>query len=162
MDSFLEILRKVRPGENLPGRLLCLDPGETTGWAIFEDCALHDCGQTRTVRDGVIDFDAIRCLIMGSHCDWIVCEDYKVYAHKLDSHTFSPVVTLRVIGIAEYLAWEKGTEMTFQMAQQAKQFVTDDKLQRWGMYQEKMKHARDAIRHGVYFLLFHKRGKSIV
>lgn len=41
-----------------------------------------------------------------------------------------------------------------QMAAQAKGFVDDDKLKAWGFWIKGKKHARDAIRHGVYYLLF--------
>jgi hypothetical protein len=48
------------------------------------------------------------------------------------------------------------------MASQAKAFVTDQKLKEWGFWKEGMRHSRDAIRHGLYFLLFYKRGEDVL
>jgi hypothetical protein len=50
----------------------------------------------------------------------------------------------------------------YQMATTAKTFVTDEKLKQWGFWQEGMRHSRDAIRHGLYFLLFYKKGGNII
>jgi len=33
----------------------------------------------------------------------------------------------------------------------AKTFANDDKLEAWGFWRKGQKHARDAIRHGIYF-----------
>ena len=49
-----------------------------------------------------------------------------------------------------------------QMASTAKTFATDKKLREWGFWERGMRHARDAIRHGCYFLLFYKKGEDIV
>ena len=45
------------------------------------------------------------------------------------------------------------------MAQQAKGFVTDAKLKEWGMWDIGHKHARDACRHCVYYLVSQKPKK---
>lgn len=93
--------------------------------------------------------------------DFIVYEDYKVYSQKLNSHAFNPIFTVRLIGAIETYCQTNGVKAHKQMATTAKNFVTDDKLKQWGFWQEGMKHARDAIRHGCYFLLFYKRGQDI-
>lgn len=90
----------------------------------------------------------------------VIYENYRVYAHKLERHSNSEVYTLRLVGVIEYLCDVKHKIPYYnQMAQQAKGFVTDDKLKKWGYYRQGLRHARDAIRHGCYFLLFDKELK---
>lgn len=91
--------------------------------------------------------------------DAIVCEDYRIYEHKLTRHTFSPVYTLRIIGAIELMAAYYHLPVNFQMAMQAKGFVSDDKLKAWDFWQEGMRHSRDSIRHVLYWLLFCKERK---
>jgi len=156
--SFEQLVKKTRPNVELPERLLCLDPGETTGWCVFEHTSLVRWGQERTVSLEEIQWSTIRSLITDVRPTHIICEDYRIYAHKLARHTFSPVMTLRVIGGIECLAYFNGIPIYYQMASTAKGFVNDDKLKAWGFYQAGMRHSRDAIRHGCYFLLFYNRG----
>lgn len=154
MKPFHELLAMRRGSEWIPPkRLLCLDPGETTGWSVFEDGQLVRCGQAHTI-EGYHIIHNLFCDIVPS---MVIYENYRVYAHKLERHSNSEVYTLRLIGAIEYLC-----DMTYQvprynqMAQQAKGFVTDEKLKAWGYYQKGQRHSRDSMRHGCYFLLFDK------
>lgn len=150
---------------SVPGWVLSLDPGETTGWALFHQGQLYDSGQISTVKQ--------------KHCYWpelidllrnhvnrgqrgesihVVYEDYRVYNHKLERHSYSTVPTLRIIGGIEMYCYMNGMAYSSNMAVTVKPFVTDDKLKVWNMYQKGKKHARDAIRHGVYYILINCRG----
>jgi hypothetical protein len=140
-----------------PKRLLVLDPGETTGWALFEDGKLSTAGQLGTKQEGWI---AIHSLFHHIQPNMVVYENYRVYQHKLERHSNSEVYTVRLIGVIEFLCEIiHGIPHYNQMAHEAKGFVSDDKLQKWGYYKPGLKHARDAIRHGCYFLLFNKNLK---
>lgn len=154
MIPFTELLHKRRGGDfKAPERLLCLDPGETTGWTLFEAGNLTATGQTRTI-DG---WNVIHQLFEDTKPTMVVFENYRVYAHKLERHSNSEVYTVRLIGVIEFMC-----EMLYgiphynQMAQQAKGFVSDEKLKAWGFYKKGSRHARDSMRHGIYFLLFDK------
>lgn len=177
--SFEELFRLNRGNCKVPKRLLCLDPGETTGWALFEDGKLTRWGQIPTVKNEVIHWTTLNALFIDTWQDFVVCEDYRIYQHKLARHSFSPVLTLRLIGGIDLLcnlgwynfdgidefdhSYNKSTcPIHYQMATTAKTFCTDERLKQWGFWQESMRHARDAIRHGCYFLLFYNKGKDIV
>lgn len=151
--TFEELLAKRR-GEGFvpPKRLLCLDPGHTTGWCLFEDGKLTASGQADTISS----WYEIDKLFEDVKPTMVIYENYRVYAHKLERHSNSEVFTLRLIGVIEYICWLDRTPYFNQMAHQAKGFVTDEKLKKWDYYQKGAKHARDAIRHGCYFLLFDK------
>jgi hypothetical protein len=136
-----------------PGLTLCLDPGETVGWAVFNDGILEHSGQFK------VDTTSLTELVMfvtGISPARIVMENYRVYGHKTEQHAGSEVVTIQYIGIFKLIAEQMHIPVYLQMAWQAKGFATDSKLKAWGMYQVAHKHANDAIRHGVYFYLFHK------
>ena len=81
----------------------------------------------------------------------------RVYEWKAQHHSWSDVPTLQIIGCAKALLLMKcpyGVPVIQQTAQVAKNFCTDEMLKSWGMYNSGMRHARDAVRHGTYFLLF--------
>jgi len=130
---------------------LALDPGETTGWAYFEAGELVDCGQAYTPK-----VELIVPVLERFTFDALVIEGYRIYSHKIAEHVGSSVYTLQLIGAVELwraLVAPSSIAVT-QYASQAKPFVTDDRLRAWGMYQRGAKHARDAIRHGCYYLVF--------
>lgn len=161
--SFTELLERLRGTHTIPQRLICLDPGKTTGWCLFENGKLTLTGQIPDCFDDKnIDTTELFKLFDALNPDFILYEDYKVYGHKLERHTFNPVFTLRLIGAIESYAQIKGLPTHKQMAVTAKNFCTDDKLKQWGFWQQGARHARDSIRHGCYFLLFYKKGEDIL
>lgn len=136
---------------------MCLDPGETTGVATFvvddTDVHIEQVGQIKTwpLEEGVGNLTTY----FNAHPPTIVVhESYQVYAWKKDEHTFSDVPTIQVIGAIKALLIQRTVPYVAQTAQIAKAFTTDDKLRSWDMWYEGLRHGRDAIRHGVYFLMF--------
>lgn len=140
--------------KNMPEVLLCLDPGHTTGYCVFRRGLLTISGQIKTVnQDDSINWNEVRQLVENIKPTQVVMEDYRVYSHKLERHSFSRVPTLRLIGAIDYVCWERSIPVFYQMATQAKGFVTDDKLKRWGLYEQGQRHSRDSMRHGLYFII---------
>lgn len=161
--KFIEFFRLTRPNMDPPERLLCYDPGETTGFAIFEYGELIHSSQldTHTIKSGIrtllrtlYNIDGSIYASPKSKVTQIVYENYKVYNWKTDSHAWSNLHTPKLIGALEALAHMKLMPTYTQMAQQPKGFCTDKKLEEWGYYKAGLKHARDAIRHGCYYMLF--------
>lgn len=153
--TFQSLYNKRRCGEDIAKgtRLLALDPGETTGWAFFVDGELTKWGQAPTKLEGWSAIEEVFGALKPTH---VVAENYRVYEHKLKQHANSEVYTLRLIGVIDYICFKRNIPITYQMAQSAKGFCTDSKLKTWGYWKEGMKHARDAVRHGCYYLLFNK------
>lgn len=145
--------KKVKP---YVGCVLALDPGETTGWALFEasvdETVLLRAGQIKTwpMAVGVPELQSM----ISSHFGHIVFERYAVYEWKSDEHSWSTVPTLHVIGAVETLCIQNSLPYSEQTAQIAKNFCTDKLLTAWDLYLPGLRHARDAIRHGTYFLMF--------
>ncbi len=150
MVMYNDLLKKRTP----PDVVVALDPGETTGVAVFKEGRLVTVDQIAqrefdlAVRELVSLFDL-------TQPSMVIIEDYKVYSHKAGAHKWSALHTPRLIGAIQTLCvlYEVGYHM--QMAS-AKRFCTDERLKDWRMYQVGNPHATDAVRHGVYYLLFGK------
>ena len=135
-----------------PGVLLTLDPGQTTGYAIWYDSKFIGCGQanTSTIKGSILGFTTWITSTVKPNA--IVMEEYRVYAHKTEDHAQNDMHTSRLIGAMEYYCALKDIPYRVQGAGIVKNWATDDKLKVWDMWIKGERHARDAIRHGIYFL----------
>ena len=156
--SLKELAGKINPNY-FHGKLVCFDPGETTGLAIFDDLTLRNAEQlvTKDLRDGSRDINSVFDTYIREGDDVrVIIEDYRVYGWKTEQHAWAGLHTPKLIGAIIALCTIYDVPFHMQMAHQAKQFCTDEKLKTWGLYKSGLKHARDAIRHGCYYSLFHK------
>lgn len=150
--SFEELVRYQVPAP-FEGTLLCLDPGETTGYGIFHNLKLVEAGQaaTKPIETGA---NWLQNILKTAKPEIVIFESYRVYAWKTDQHTYNDLHTSQFIGTIKTLCGFEGIPYHEQTAQIAKAFCTDDKLELWKMYKKGQKHCRDAVRHGCYYL-FH-------
>ncbi len=148
LPSFLDLVTQQHNGHPPTQRLLALDPGGTTGWAVFSGTVLEDVGQSKL--DGL----GLQGLVTRTRPQVLVLENYRIYRQKAMSHVGSEVLPARLIGALELIAETRHIPLHLQMAGPVKDFVTDAKLRAWGLYRPGLEHGRDAIRHGCYFLLF--------
>lgn len=141
------------------GRLITIDPGETTGYSIWDKAKLTECGQLNTfqVRTSVgwlkewINEKTYKDTFYNTKDLYCVIEEYRVYGNKTDDHAQSTMHTSRLIGALECLLMQRGINYHTRMAVFAKKWATDEKLKDWGFYSRGERHARDAVRHGCYF-----------
>ena len=174
--AFRELMKLTHAQrETIPyqGTLVCFDPGETTGYAVFENWTLEDSGQldskdipscTKSIYDELRHHqhpNAEKGLYWGltARDVRVVMEDYRVYGWKTESHAWENLHTPKLIGGIQTICGLLTIPFYMQMAGQVKTFCTNDKLKEWDMYIKGQQHARDAIRHGCYYLLFHKDQK---
>lgn len=143
--------------------ILSFDPGHTTGWAHFFDFELMATGQADTT-DIDNTYRNVNKLFHQFKPHIVVIEDYRVYKWRAKHHVGSEMMTTRVIGALELLAIQNSVPLIVkQPAHVAKGFCKDKKLREWGFYDVNGRHARDAVRHGCYYILFgavQKKGKS--
>jgi hypothetical protein len=133
--------------------ILAIDPGGTSGIALFDKTHLSHTEQLNTshIAWGIQRFHA---LIHEVHPRTIVIEDYRIYSWRTKQHQWSSLHTPRLIGVIECLCYQYQVPLIKQSAQQGKGFVTDDRLKEWNLYLPGQPHARDAVRHGCQYLLF--------
>ena len=141
------------------GKLLAIDPGETTGLAEFDKGTLVRAWQipTKTVEQGA---EVLSELIRDGNYSEIVVEEYRVFSWRTKQHSWSALHTPQLIGFIRGALALLGLKPVMQTPQNAKGFVTNDKLKDWDMYIKGQTHARDATRHGCFFLLFGKKGRN--
>ena len=136
-------------------RILGLDPGGTTGYAVIDvykpfRVELYDAGQFPST------FSELDYLFDRHIPSITVIESFKLYPWKAKEQSWSSMQTPRFIGAIEYVLWKHGHWIAFQSASQGKSFCTNDKLREWGLYQTSQRHANDAIRHICQYMIFGK------
>jgi hypothetical protein len=149
--------------------ILAIDPGGTTGWAVFafyhssfadlrEGVAFWTCGEFVGPENDQVD-ELVELALAWPAAD-IVIEDFILRQFNMDRALLSPVrITaafswaMRGTGIAGG-KWKKGQERTFSLQQPslAMSTVTDARLRSWGYWDGcPGPHARDAVRHALTF-----------
>lgn len=145
-------------------RIVALDPGGTTGWASYteyEDPAVmkFDWGQIGPEEHhlklhnflGLQQTDEFK----------IVCESFEFRQGKQRANI--NLISKEYIGIAKLFAAERlRSPVVFQTAGAAKGFVTDPKLKIMGLWVPGKQHARDALRHLLYYMITVERRVDLI
>lgn len=140
-----------------PMKLLSLDPGDTTGWVVWDGARPVEMGTAKYPREV---WEALSNLI--AQVDEVVCEDYRIRPAPLQkgyAHAWNRSTTLRVIGAVEYLSeYEYAKKLTLQGAQDAK-LAGYDILGMKYVKGKKGVHVQDALAHGAFYL--HRLGYQV-
>jgi hypothetical protein len=145
--------------------VLALDPGGTTGWALFSvhpeamsgDPDVHvldnvlwwNSGQFTGRQDDQID--EILALVEEWPNARLVTEDFLL--RQLNAVLWPVEINAIVLRATRPRYWVK------QHASLAMSTVTDDRLKAWGFWVPGKEHARDAIRHAITFLKRRKQAE---
>jgi len=174
MDNLLEVFDRFSPivltklqtliaqvgKHRFDGRLLAVDPGETTGITVLDQrhpdnptFVLAAQAQLKTwpFEDAVHNFHDLFTIFKPT---FMVFEAYHVYKWRLQEHTFSQVPTIQIIGALKTWAVHFGVPYIEQTAQTGKAFFTDSKLKMLDMFIAGQPHARDSLRHAATYLTF--------
>lgn len=127
-------------------RILALDPGGTTGWAIFSDDTIYG-GQLA----GQHHYDLY--LLMRDRDPNVIV--YETFEYRNKSRSGLVLDSKEYIGIIKLYAEINEVDIKAQTPAQAKGFVTDDKLKKLKLYQPGMPHLNDAMRHLIYYIINH-------
>lgn len=144
--SFLETLPNV----------LALDPGGTTGWALFiPEIRSVQCGQIVGQHHLELHYHMSGRTIFKDNLYEIVYESFQFRQFSGFDKSKVELDSVEYIGIIKLYSQATGTPIYSQTASVAKHFVSDDKLKRLGWYSRTagMVHARDALRHLLYRLI---------
>jgi hypothetical protein len=128
--------------------VLSLDPGVTTGWALWSCGSLLGAGEYDEVATGnLIDHFTKTGGV-------VVCEAYIITAETL--RRSRQTASLELIGVAKHFARTRDCTFVMQTASSAKKFCTDDRLRAAGWKQRGLGHADDALRHLCTYLVKNK------
>lgn len=164
-EAFFDFYKKASnrpPSERLPAVILGFDPGETTGLCI---CTLPKIPprifhvsqlNTSIIEWGVDRYSELISEYADKHNNdvVVVAESYRIYSWRVKQHTWSSLLTPRLVGCIETLCRLRKIPLVLQSAQTGKAFVTDERLKQWDLYKPGMPHANDATRHVCTLLLF--------
>lgn len=156
-------------------RVLVFDPSGnfkegdgTTGWAFFNCDTLLDFGDIKSDNFACQELYWLRVgqLISEFQADVVVCESYRLFAHKAKEQSWSQLETPQLIGYLRMICWHKGIAFIFQDPSD-KTRVADPILVREGVFEKRGNnyycngkktnlHMRDAIRHGIFYHRYRK------
>lgn len=148
-------------------KVLGLDPGITTGWTVLDlpedyKIKLKD-NLTANIHQGTITYEDIRyeLEVLLQDVKEVVYEEFTLYKDKAASKTHSNFEEVQVIGVIKSLCASQNKKIFRQYASHVKQYYTDDRLKQLG-FVKMNKHAKDALRHVLYYWDFNKGKESNV
>lgn len=164
-------------------RVIGLDPGGTTGWATYTAEYIPNPNTTGPADRYEFHSEEWACgqLGPGPHHDalWsflelqavsqtvIACESFEFRQGKqragivLDSCEYIGIVKLFVEQRQRSLPNNFRMDLVMKTAGQAKSFITDDKIKKLGLWYPGHRHAMDAYRHLLHFLLINEQRHDI-
>jgi hypothetical protein len=124
-------------------RILAVDPGSTTGYAVIEEGQVATFGSP-TGQDEIWQWYE---WIEDQYFDVFVIEDFRIRPGV--NFSWSQLFPIQVIGALKYLAWKKGAEIVIQQAS-----IKPAAYGQIGLKYEKGKqgmHIKDAVAHGMWW-----------
>jgi hypothetical protein len=138
--------------------IVCFDPGEQTGVAVFDGGGLT-ASLTLDVENMLascnLGWSTHRRNMHEKPIERVVCEQFSLYQDKALTMVGSHFVPCQVIGMIRAWHWSIGfvDPVVFQSANEAKSYCPDELLDAYPWASMlKTDHERDAARHGVLYL----------
>lgn len=155
-------------------RWLTVDPGEDTGYSIWEDADFIDAGTEKlwpfahavwdgiTGDPGVDDTRHISSKLYG--CQLIICEDFRIYPEEAmaGNLNWDQVRTARLIGALTFMARLHSIDFKLQGANIKPLAEAAGAKEMYLTPLHPNRHANDAIQHAVYRLAVVNGMKPIV
>lgn len=159
----------------MPSKMLCVDPGEDTGWALFEGSDLIDAGTEKLWPFGESVWsakfsDPSEIELIGDELaakfigiERIVAEDFRIYPWeaKKGSLNWDQVRTARLLGALTITAKMSGMEFILQGAKIKERAEAAGAEALFMSPLNENRHANDAIRHGVYYLAIERGAQAV-
>lgn len=146
-------------------KLIALDPGGTTGWATcrvdLTDAAFTASKPEYEWHCGHIEGDdhhdklyQLLELQEDEHHCVVICESFEFRQFdKRDRHNIN-LMSREYIGVTKLFCQERTTtELVMQTAATGKGFVKDENIKKLGLWHPGWKHAMDATRHLLYYMV---------
>ena len=136
--------------------VLALDPGVTTGWALWKSSYNQDRVDRGQFTGNHVDFVNMLDDFHPSNAPFLIVYERFLYQRR-DKVNLYPV---EVIGIIKYYCTLYDVPVWEQSPSQAKNLWSDDKLKRMNLWIPGQGHAMDATRHLLYHLVVTRGDKS--
>ena len=133
-------------------RVACVDPGGTTGLAVFVvEPGNVRLGGTHATKSHADVFRFLTTIIKNGGLDHIVCEQFRLLPSHAADLSYSTFPSSEIIGILKLVNELLDVPLTFQNPGDRSFFDDIHKLRMLGFYHSNV-HIRDAIMHGLTFL----------
>jgi hypothetical protein len=145
-------------------RWIAIDPGESTGWALWEGDELLQAGTTSSWEF----VDALDAALRGpgpvaapalvwdfQNVEKIVMEDWALYPWAAQALIWDRQLTVRLIGAIMLLARQYGIELVMQPAKIKDSAEAGGAESYFLRPLHPNRHANDATRHGAYYIQTH-------
>lgn len=131
-------------------KVIALDPGETTGYAIYSQYTRHG-GVDRSLTTAQLGADPhhreLYVMLNAANPNVVVCEDFK-YQRGAGGHNLTPV---EYIGVCKLWTAERSIPLVLQ-GRSLKTLWDDGKIKKLGLWKPAQPHAMDALRHMLYYV----------
>ncbi len=139
-------------------KLLAVDPGKTVGFAWFN----------YNVEEQEVDLIKAEQLHWKEFLDYLyneikndsnfdlMYESYRIRTTTISANLNKELLTVKIIGVIEWMCRQYDIEFESQPAGIGNQFFDKKRLKNLEMWTVGKVHARDATRHGLYYLTFGK------
>lgn len=159
----------------IEGRWLAVDPGEDTGYSIWDGDQLVDAGTEKLWPFGEAVFSAVftpqeELELIGDDLalsmigiKHIVCEDFRIYPWEAKKGTLNwdPVRTARLIGALTIICKMGGLQFKLQGAKIKERAEAAGAEAYFFTPLHENRHANDSVRHGVYYLSMQNGGTEV-
>jgi hypothetical protein len=147
------------------GKFLTVDPGEMTGWSLWNDTELLDSGmETMWAFSDSLWEAAVKAAALGvtnliepdeladtfKGINRIVCEDWRLYPWELSNLSWDECRTARLIGSITAACRFTGWTLDIQPAKIKKRALAAGAESYFSHPLYENRHANDAIMHGVF------------
>lgn len=138
----------------MTGCIVALDPGGTTGVSVYElEMNLHNYEINVEQIDTKESLLAVYDLLDLVSPDAVVCENF---TYRQNDKAGIDLTAQQVIGVAKLWCEMYCVPLKLQQASAAKGFAPDSTLKKLGLYHVGKRHANDATRHLVYYIIKNK------
>lgn len=147
------------------GKWLAVDPGEDTGWSLWQDDDLVDLGTAKMWEFGdavhmAVFRDPMELELMGAELaltfrglQGIVCEDWRIYPKEAKSGALNwdRCRTARLIGGLQLTARQGNLWFVLQPAAIKERALAAGAAHYFISPRDENRHANDSVMHGVYY-----------
>lgn len=152
--------------EDINYRVIAFDPGGTTGWASYSALQMpdgsffnerFDCGQLGPKEHHKELYDL---LLMQRVSEYhVVSESFEFRNRARDGLV---LISKEYIGVMKLFAAESEVPLVMQTAAMGKGFISDSKIMRAQLWHPGWRHAMDATRHLLYYLVTRQNRMDLV
>lgn len=138
---------------DLPAKWLTVDPGEDTGWSLWEGAEPVKAGTDKLwLFIDMLDDGLTRDEGIFAGVELVVCEDWSLYSWKLNSMAWDMCRTARGIGAITLICRQTRTTFRLQAAKIKQRAVAGGAEVYFDRPLHQNRHQNDAKMHGVYYL----------